>query len=103
MIRAEESRIIVDPTLVEGLQGLEPGQKLLVLFDFDRARGFQLLQHPRGDDTRPKRGVFALRTPHRPNTIGLSEVEIVGMEENVLRVHGLDALHGTPVLDLKPS
>jgi tRNA-Thr(GGU) m(6)t(6)A37 methyltransferase TsaA len=102
-IRAAESRIALDPTLTEGMNGLEPGQKMLVLYDFNRAQGFGLLQHPRGDDARPRRGVFSLRSPHRPNSIGLCEVEILAMEDNVLRVLGLDALNGTPVLDLKPG
>ena len=102
-IRAAESQIILDPTLTDGLKGLEPRQKIMVLYDFNRARGYHLQQHPRGDDTQPKRGVFALRSPHRPNSIGLCETEIVTIEENVLRVLGLDALDGTPILDLKPS
>jgi len=102
-IRSAESRIALDPTLTEGLKGLEPGQKVLVLFDFHLARGFNLLQHPRGDESRPRRGVFALRSANRPNAIGVSEVDLLAIEGNVLRVRGLDAIHGTPVLDLKPA
>jgi len=101
-IRAAESRIVLRPELVEGLFGLEAGQKLLVVFNFDRSVGFDLLQHPRGDRTRPKRGVFAVRSPRRPNAIGVTEVDILSIDGNVLRVSGLDALNGTPVLDLKP-
>jgi len=85
------------------LKGLEPGQKVLVLFDFHLARGYTLLQHPRGDKSRPRRGVFALRSANRPNAIGVSEVDLLAIEGNVLRVRGLDAIHGTPVLDLKPA
>ena len=102
-IRAAESRIVLKPELVEGLLGLEAGQKLLVVFHFDRSAGFDLHQHPRGDRTRPKRGVFALRSPRRPNPIGVTEVDILSIDGNVLRVRGLDALNGTPVLDLKPA
>jgi len=101
-IRASESQIVLKPELAAGLLGLEPGQKLLVVFFFDRSVGFDLLQHPRGDQARPKRGVFALRSPHRPNAIGVTEVDILSIDAHVLRVSGLDALNGTPVLDLKP-
>jgi tRNA-Thr(GGU) m(6)t(6)A37 methyltransferase TsaA len=102
-IRAVESRIVIDPSLVEGLQGLEPGRRVMVVFCFHRSRGFDLLQHPRGDRSRPRRGVFALRSPRRPNPIGVTVVDLVAIEENVLRVRGLDAINGTPVLDLKPA
>lgn len=102
-IRAVESRIILDPSLVEGLQSLEPGQQIMVVFYFHRSEGYDLLQHPRGNQSRPKRGVFALRSPRRPNPIGVTVVELAGIEGNVLRVRGLDAIDGTPVLDLKPA
>jgi tRNA-Thr(GGU) m(6)t(6)A37 methyltransferase TsaA len=102
-IRAAEAHIIIDPALVEGLQGLEAGQQVMVIFCFHRSEGYDLLQHPRGDINRDKRGVFALRSPQRPNPIGVTEVELVRVEGNVLTVLGLDAINGTPVLDLKPS
>jgi tRNA-Thr(GGU) m(6)t(6)A37 methyltransferase TsaA len=102
-IRPAVSRIILDPSLVEGLRGIEPDQQIMVIFYFHRSKGFDLLQHPRGDKSRPKRGVFALRSPRRPNPIGVTIVELVGIEGNVLRVRGLDAIDGTPVLDLKPA
>ncbi|MBN1483933.1 MAG: tRNA (N6-threonylcarbamoyladenosine(37)-N6)-methyltransferase TrmO [Chloroflexia bacterium] len=102
-IRATESRIILDPALTEGLQGLGPGQRILVIFYFHRSQGFELLQHPRGDTNRPRRGVFALRSPHRPNPIGSTVVDLGAIEGNVLRVQGLDAINGTPVLDIKPA
>ncbi len=103
LLRAAESRIILDPELAEGTRGLKPGDLILILFVFHRAEGFELLQHPRGDEARPKRGVFALRSPRRPNPIGLSRAELLGIEKNVLRVRGLDAIKGTPVLDIKPA
>ena len=65
-IRAVESRIVLDLALTEGLKGLEPGQQVMVVFYFHRSRGYDLLQHPRGDGSRPRRGVFALRSPRRP-------------------------------------
>ena len=102
-LRASTSRIVLAPDFVEGLTGLEPGMALLVVFVFHRSEGFDLLQHPRGDQSRPKRGVFALRSPNRPNRIGITEVELLAIEGNILTVRGLDALDGTPVLDLKPA
>jgi tRNA-Thr(GGU) m(6)t(6)A37 methyltransferase TsaA len=101
-LRASPSRIVLAPDLVEGLTGLELGREVMVLFVFHRAEGFDLLQHPRGDRSRPKRGVFTLRSPRRPNPIGVTEVEVVSIEGNILTVRGLDAIHGTPVLDIKP-
>jgi tRNA-Thr(GGU) m(6)t(6)A37 methyltransferase TsaA len=102
-IQAVESRIVLDPSLVEGLQGLEPGRRVMVVFCFHRSQGFDLLQHPRGDRSRPRRGVFALRSPRRPNPIGVTVVDLVAVKGNVLRVRGLDAINDTPVLDLKPA
>lgn len=100
--RASLSRIVLASDLIEGLTGLEPGMDVLVVFVFHRAEGCDLLQHPRGDRSRPKRGVFALRSPNRPNPIGVTEVELVSIEGNILTIRGSDAIHGTPVLDLKP-
>jgi tRNA-Thr(GGU) m(6)t(6)A37 methyltransferase TsaA len=102
-IRVVESRIILDPALIEGLQGLGPGQQIMVVFYFHRSEGYELLQHPRGDQSRPKRGVFALHSPNRPNPIGVTFADLVSMEGNVLRVRGLDAINDTPVLDLKSA
>jgi len=102
-MRAAESRIVLDPTLAPGLAGLEKEPRILVVFHFHRSTGYELFQHPRGDTTRPKRGVFALRSPRRPNPIGVTEVDLLEIRENVLRVRGLDAVDGTPVLDLKPA
>jgi tRNA-Thr(GGU) m(6)t(6)A37 methyltransferase TsaA len=103
-MRETDSQIVLDEALVEGLTGLEAGQDILVLFHFDRApETFEMLQHPRGDPNNPRRGVFALRTPHRPNAIGATAVELLAVEGNVLHVHGLDALDNTPVLDIKPA
>jgi len=102
-IRAVASRIVLDPSLTEGLKGLKPGRRVMVVFCFHRSQGFDLLQHPQGDRSRPRRGVFALRSPRRPNPIGVTVVDLVAIEGNVLRVRGLDAINGTPVLDLKSA
>ncbi|MGW8265291.1 MAG: SAM-dependent methyltransferase [Longimicrobiales bacterium] len=102
-MRAAESRIVLDPALAPGLAGLEKEPRILVVFHFHLSNGYELFQNPRGDTTRPKRGVFALRSPRRPNPIGVTEVDLLDVQGNVLRVRGLDAVDGTPVLDLKPA
>lgn len=101
-IQMVESRLVLNPELSAGLQGLEPGYRIAVIFHFHRSEGYQLVQHPRGDRSRSPRGVFALRSPNRPNPIGVTVVEIVAIEGNVLHVRDLDAVNGTPILDLKP-
>jgi tRNA-Thr(GGU) m(6)t(6)A37 methyltransferase TsaA len=103
LIRGAESRIVLDASFVEGLQGLAIGQQVMVVFHFHRSDGYELTQHPQGDRGRPRRGVFALRSPRRPNPIGITVVELIEIQGNVLRVRGLDAINGTPVLDLKPA
>lgn len=97
--------IDVDPTFGDGLDGVADGQKLWVLFWMDRlaaeARG-TLRAHPMGDNTAPERGVFSLRSPARPNPLGLTLVEVIRRDGLRLFVRGLDALPGSPVIDLKP-
>jgi tRNA (adenine37-N6)-methyltransferase len=100
-IKAVESRIVIYPEFGDGLEGLEGGQRLLVLFHFNRLSGYELRQHPHNDPQLPKRGVFALHSPRRPNPIGVTEVDLLRREGNELVVRGLDAVNGTPVLDLK--
>jgi tRNA-Thr(GGU) m(6)t(6)A37 methyltransferase TsaA len=102
-LRAVESRIVLDPALMDRLRSLEAGQQIMVIFCFHRSHGYDLCQHPRGDQSRPLRGVFALRSPRRPNPIGVTVVDLVAVEGNVFRVRGLDAINGTPILDLKPA
>lgn len=101
--RAERSVIEVWPELQDGLCGIEVGQYLVILFQFHLSpSAAPLLQHPQGDQSQPLRGVFALRSPHRPNPIGLTTVRVLGIDGNKLIVSGLDAYDGTPVLDIKP-
>jgi tRNA-Thr(GGU) m(6)t(6)A37 methyltransferase TsaA len=102
LMRAATSRIILEPQLKAGLQGVEPGQQLMVIFYLHLSQGYELQQHPRGDLSRSRRGVFALRSPYRPNPIGVTVVDVLAVEGNVLHVRGLDAVNNTPVLDLKP-
>ncbi|MBS1249172.1 MAG: S-adenosyl-L-methionine-binding protein [Chloroflexi bacterium] len=102
-IRETESQLVIKPEFVEGLDGIEAGQEIVVLFYFHLAapKGYNLRQHSRGDRSRPERGVFALRSPYRPNHIGVTRVEVLSIEGNTLTVTGLDAINQTPVLDIK--
>ncbi|RLE28460.1 tRNA (N6-threonylcarbamoyladenosine(37)-N6)-methyltransferase TrmO [Candidatus Acetothermia bacterium] len=104
-LASRPARIELAPRFREGLSRISPGDELLVLFWMDRADRGRLLVHPRGDVRRPLRGVFATRSPHRPNPIGATTVRVirVDQERGILEVEGLDALDGTPVLDLKAT
>lgn len=93
--------LVIAPELAEGLDGLEPGATLAVLFVFHKA-GFSHLKVIPPGRTEP-RGVFASRSPHRPNPVGLSFVRLEAREGNVLKVTGLDMVEGTPILDIKPA
>ena len=88
------------PELEAGLTDVEGFSHLFVVWVFDRAQGHELMGTPPSDD-RPH-GVFATRSPRRPNPIGLTVVELLGRDGPRLRVRGLDMLDGTPILDLKP-
>jgi tRNA-Thr(GGU) m(6)t(6)A37 methyltransferase TsaA len=99
---APEAVLLFDPTMLEGLQNLRPGDEVIVITWLDRARRDVLRVHPRGDTARPEEGVFSTRSPHRPNPIGLHRVEITAVEGPRLRVRSLEALDGTPIIDLKP-
>ena len=83
-----------------GLTDIEGFSHLFVIWAFDRSEGFNLMGTPPSDD-RPH-GVFATRSPRRPNPIGLTVVELIDREGPVLRVRGIDMLEGTPILDIKP-
>lgn len=101
VMRQEESELVLDPEFVEGLEGLQPGDALMVIYVLDRVQEVRLKVHPRGDPTKPMKGVFATRSQYRPNPIGLTGVRVVAVEGPVVRVRGLDALDGSPILDLK--
>lgn len=103
---AAESKIEINADLVPGLQGLADFSHIVVVFHlnqippFDKAK--QLLRQPRGMEHLPPVGVFAQRTKFRPNPIGVTPARLISIEGNVLTVSGLDAMDGTPVLDIKP-
>ena len=86
----------------EGLASLRCGDQLIVLTWLDRAHRDVLVVHPRGDTLRPLEGVFSTRSPHRPNPIGLHRVQVVAVEGLRVQVDHLEALDGTPILDVKP-
>lgn len=88
------------PEYEAGLTDLEGFSHLYVIWVFDRADGFDLMPTP-PTDTRPH-GVFSTRSPRRPNPVALTVVRLLGREGRRLRVHGVDMLDGTPILDIKP-
>ncbi len=90
------------PLTAQGLAGIAAGDDLMVLTWFHRARRDILQVHPRGERNRPLSGVFATRSPDRPNPIGLHRVTVVEIAENRLRVVPLEAIDGTPIVDIKP-
>lgn len=92
----------IAPQFGLALNGISAGDEILVLTWLDRADREVLATHPRDDDSRPEVGVFATRSPDRPNPIGLHRVRVLAIEGPRLRVADLEALDGTPVLDLKP-
>jgi tRNA-Thr(GGU) m(6)t(6)A37 methyltransferase TsaA len=99
---APDCTIVFDPAVAEALAGIAPGAELLVLTWLDRADRHVLSVHPRGDTSRPLTGVFSTRAPDRPNPIGLHRVTVLAVDGTRLRVGDLEALDGTPVLDVKP-
>ncbi len=95
-----EGLLEIAPEFEEGLIDIEGFSHLFVIWVFDRSEGFALTGVPPTDD-RPH-GVFATRSPYRPNPIGLTVVEVLGREGRKVRVRGIDMLNGTPILDIKP-
>ncbi|RLE34532.1 tRNA (N6-threonylcarbamoyladenosine(37)-N6)-methyltransferase TrmO [Candidatus Acetothermia bacterium] len=100
-VEGEICEVVLRDEFVPGLEGLKSGQEILILFWMDRARRDVLRVHPHGNPMRPPRGVFATRSPHRPNPIGATTVELLSVQGGRLRVRGLDAWEGTPILDIK--
>lgn len=99
------SVIMLEEEYAGGLKGLEDFSHVTVLFYLDKAKYEKekhLQRRPRNREDMPLVGIFAQRTKDRPNTIGMTAVEIVSVEERCITVKGLDALDGTPILDLKP-
>jgi tRNA (adenine37-N6)-methyltransferase len=96
----EEGVLEILPEFETGLKDIEGFSHLFVLWVFDRSQGYELEGTPPCDNQ--PHGVFASRSPFRPNPIGLTVVRLLGRERNRLRVQGVDMLEGTPILDIKP-
>ena len=115
----QEAEVVVEPAFRQALSGLrervlpcggsvyedDPQRKktgkIVVICWMHRADRDRLKVHPRGREDRPERGVFSTRSPHRPNPLSLHTVTLLSVEGNVLRVRGMDAIDGTPVVDIK--
>jgi tRNA-Thr(GGU) m(6)t(6)A37 methyltransferase TsaA len=100
---APDAWVEIDPAFAEGLEGITVGSEAIVITWLHEARRNVLKVHPRGNPANPLRGVFATRSPDRPNPVGLHRVEILEVEgKGRFRVRALEVLDGTPVIDIKP-
>ena len=99
---APDAWLVFEPELLPALDGVEPGQRAIVVTWLDRGDRAVLRVHPRDDPANPERGVFSTRSADRPNPIGLHEVEVVAVDAERVHVRPLEAVNGTPVVDLKP-
>jgi tRNA-Thr(GGU) m(6)t(6)A37 methyltransferase TsaA len=99
---APDAWLVFEPAVIEALDGVRAGDEVIVLTWLDRADRDVLRVHPRGDVSRAQQGVFTTRSQHRPNPIGLHRVEIASIDGGRVRVRGLEAVDGTPILDVKP-
>ena len=98
---APEAWLAIDEAFSAGLAGVKAGDELMVITWLDRADRSILCNHPRGDASRPVAGVFTTRSPHRPNPLGLHQVTVAAVDGARVRVQSLEALNGTPILDIK--
>jgi tRNA-Thr(GGU) m(6)t(6)A37 methyltransferase TsaA len=98
---APEAWLVIDANVAAGLQGLKAGDDAVLITWLDRAQRDVLVNHPRNDPSRPVAGVFTTRSPHRPNPLGLHQVTIAAVEGSRVLVKGLEAVDGTPIVDIK--
>jgi tRNA-Thr(GGU) m(6)t(6)A37 methyltransferase TsaA len=99
---APDAWLVFERDVLPALDGIQPGDRVIVLTWLDRADRDILLVHPRDDLSRPQQGVFSTRSAERPNPIGLHEVEVLAVDGERVHVGPLEALNGTPVVDVKP-
>ena len=99
---APEALLALTPSAAQGLMGIRAGDELIVLTWLHLAERDVLQVHPRGDLNRPLTGVFATRSPDRPNPVGLHRVSVLEVTDQNLRVAPLEAIDGTPIIDIKP-
>jgi tRNA-Thr(GGU) m(6)t(6)A37 methyltransferase TsaA len=97
-----EAWLVFEPAILEGLDGIAPGDDVILLTWLDRADRDVLRVHPRDDVNNPMRGVFGTRSADRPNPIGLHPIQILEIDGHRVRVRDLEALDGTPIVDVKP-
>jgi tRNA-Thr(GGU) m(6)t(6)A37 methyltransferase TsaA len=100
---APEASLVFNSSFAAGLLGINVGDELIVVTWLHLAERDTLQVHPRGDRNRPVTGVFATRSPDRPNPIGLHRVSVLEAGEQRLRVAPLEAIDGTPIIDIKPA
>jgi len=98
---APEAWLVIDDAFAAGLTGLKAGDDLILITWLDRADRTILCNHPRGDVSRPVAGVFTTRSPHRPNPLGVHQVTVAAVDGARVRVQSLEAVNGTPILDIK--
>ncbi len=101
-LRNSQSILILDEKYIPALEGLKQFKHIIVAYNFNKIHGYLEKVHPMGDKSLPKRGVFATRSPCRPNPIGITLVEIIEIKGQKIIVTGLDSLNDTPILDIKP-
>ena len=99
---APDAWLVLEPAVLDALDGIRPGARVIVLTWFHRARRDLLRVHPRDDPANPMQGVFNTRSADRPNPIGLHEVEVLAVEGERVHVRPLEAIDGTPIVDVKP-
>ena len=101
--RAPDAWLEIDSAFVDGLDGINPGSKIVLLTWFHKAKRNVLKLHPRNNPENPLCGVFATRSSNRPNPVGLHRVEVLEIDmRGRIRVRPLEALDGTPIIDIKP-
>jgi len=98
---APPARIELDARLCDALDGIKVGDDIVILTWLHLANRETLKVHPRGDLTRPKRGVFSTRSPHRPHPLGLHRAKVLAIDQNVVSIGPIEAIDGTPVVDIK--
>ena len=99
---APEAWIELDAAVAQGLEGIAVGHDIILITWFHKAHRDQLKLHPRGDRNKPLTGVFSTRSPNRPNPLGLHRVSVLEIDGHRMKVRPIEAIDGTPVVDIKP-
>jgi tRNA-Thr(GGU) m(6)t(6)A37 methyltransferase TsaA len=98
---APDARLELDARVWDAMDGIKVGDDIVIITWLHLANRETLKVHPRGDLTRPKRGVFSTRSPHRPNPLGLHRAKVLAIEQNVVSIGPIEVIDGTPVVDIK--